>query len=195
MMLTGMLIRALEKFERQWSFDAAYLKEIAAAKPAALIRFQFSHQPKPPAKTLPPAAYHTAKLVSVLREDCGTCAQLMVDMALADGVSPDTISAVIEGRFDAVDEELATVYQYVSTISDGQNAEELAYRLRAIYSDEALVALLFAASEARTYPFLKRGLGHAKTCERLRVGDRMSTKGGSSPAPVSPDIDGTVLSQ
>jgi len=174
-MIRSLLNRMLGAFERRWNYDATYLKRIAAASPSAAIRFQLSHHPKPSADLMPLEIYHTARLAAVLHEDCGPCTQLMLDMALEDGVPEHVLKALIEGRPQDAGPEIAMVWDYVADVSRGENAEEPAARISERWSERGLVVLLFAAAEARTYPFLKRGLGLARECTRLQVGKAQVT--------------------
>ena len=36
---------------------------------------------------------------------------------------------------------------------------------------QALIALTFRAMTARNFPVLKRAMGHARTCQRVRIGN------------------------
>lgn len=170
-MIRSLLNRMLGAFERRWNYDATYLKRIAAAFPSAAIRLQLAQHPKPPANLMPLEIYHTARLAAVLHEDCGPCTQLMLDMALDDGVPEHVLKALIEGRPQDAGPEIAMVWDYVAGVSRGENAGDLAGRIAERWTERGLVVLLLAASEARTYPFLKRGLGLARECTRLKVGN------------------------
>ncbi|PVE23639.1 hypothetical protein DC522_14400 [Microvirga sp. KLBC 81] len=180
-MLYRLLRFGLERFEKRWSYDAGYLKDIAVASPPATLRFLLSNHPKPSRSVLPPEAYHAARLSAVLQEDCGPCAQLMIDMAIADGVKAESIVAIVEKRYVELSPVVAAVCEYVSSVCRGENAEELVEELRKHVPEKGLIALLFAASEARAYPFLKRGLGQAKACGLLRIQDDLVVRRHVSP--------------
>src|SRR5690349_21364816 len=46
-------------------------------------------------RALPADAFHVARLLATLREDCGACAQIEVNLARKDRVAPGVLKAVL----------------------------------------------------------------------------------------------------
>ena len=96
-MLRYILNRIITRFERRWSYDAGYMRELVALSPWAFIKFSLvtSLGRGPEA---PPAALAAAGLVGTLTEDCGGPApRSLLDLALAHGLAPATVQAILVG--------------------------------------------------------------------------------------------------
>jgi hypothetical protein len=132
-MLNRFLHARVRAFERRYGYDGSYMHELVELDRTGFLRFmQISSGLGQHAGCLPPAAFFAARLAAILHEDCGPCAQLVVDMALEAGVAPATLTALAAGRPDEADGDVVS---------------------------------------ARVYPVLKRAMGQAHACQRLRVGD------------------------
>jgi hypothetical protein len=53
----------------------------------------------------------------------------------------------------------------------GDNLDELREVIVAKWGKKALIALSLRAMSGRNFPVLKRAMGHAKTCQRVRIGN------------------------
>ena len=69
-MLRFFLSRYITRFERQWSYDASYMRELLDLSPWAFIKFGLVTSLGRHAAA-PPAAIAAAGLVGTLTEDCG----------------------------------------------------------------------------------------------------------------------------
>jgi alkylhydroperoxidase family enzyme len=119
---------------------------------------------------LPVGAFHVARLVAVRIQDCGPCVQTVVNIAKEDGVDPAILKAALAGDFDALPESLRDVARFAEAVT-GATGEENTYRdrLRAVFGEEAMVELALAIALCQTFPILKRGLGHARSCSLVKV--------------------------
>jgi len=70
-MLKWFLRRQIAAFEREWNYDASYIREIIDADPRAMIAFGKVQSLSRYRKDIPLAAYCAAGLTAVLAEDCG----------------------------------------------------------------------------------------------------------------------------
>src|SRR5262249_58137956 len=84
-MINWLLRRQIAAFERTWNYDAAYLHEMLAADPRALMLFGKVQALSRYRKDVPAPAYCAAGIVAVMKEDCGPCTQLAIDMAESGG--------------------------------------------------------------------------------------------------------------
>ena len=65
----------------------------------------------------------------------------------------------------------ANGFDYARALLAGsQDFEELRGAVERRFGRQGLVALSMMAMYSRNFPVLKRALGHAKTCQRVRVG-------------------------
>src|SRR5258706_13474623 len=114
-MLKAYFTRYLDKFERQWSYDASYLREVLAVSPASFLKFMFGSQAAD-RSAAPPEAIAAAGLVGTLSEDCGPCTQIGVDMATAQGLDPKVLRAILSGDEAAMGETAWLAYAFPRAI-------------------------------------------------------------------------------
>lgn len=166
----------IEGFERQWSYDASYLHEITEMAPDTLVRFQTFQGLAAYQGSAPPLLIAGATLGAILEEDCGPCAQLTVDMLLARGVSPSVINALIEGAFDSTQESAALGFRFAQALMRRDDAVQgLRHAVTSQYGQSAALAVAYAVLVTRSYPLLKRALGHGQACLRLKVAGETHT--------------------
>src|SRR5262245_40298971 len=94
-MLRWLLRRTIGAFERQWSYDASYLKEIADTSPRAAWRFLQATRLGSYRRGAPLEALVAAGITAVRSEDCGPCTQLSTKMAERQGVRPEVLHAIL----------------------------------------------------------------------------------------------------
>jgi len=169
-MLKGMLTRWIDGFERQWGYDAGYMRDVIRVSPGSLVKFALGTRAANP-KAAPPEALFAATLVGVLAEDCGPCTQLGVDMAVAGGLDREVIRAVLAGDEAAMGEtaSLAFRFAHASLARDMAAADPLRDEIVRRWGEKALVAISLSLVASRMYPTLKYALGHGKTCSRVIV--------------------------
>lgn len=169
-MLKGMLTRWIDGFERQWGYDASYLRDVIRASPASLVKFAFGTRAADP-KAAPPEALFAATLAGVLAEDCGPCTQLGVDMALDTGIDPVVVRGVLAGDHTAMGETAALAFRFAqaSLARDMAAADPLRDEIVRRWGEKALVAIGLSLVASRMYPTLKYALGHGKACSKVTV--------------------------
>jgi hypothetical protein len=170
-MLTRLLRRRLDRFERAFATDASHMRQVLAASPRAFLRFARVQVLGNHREDLPMDPWFAAKLVATLHEDCGPCTQLVADMALAAKVPAATVRAVIAGRTEAMDQDVRLAYQFSrAVLARDPGADQLRTEVLARWGPRALVSLAFSLCSSRMYPTLKYALGHGRACTIVRVG-------------------------
>lgn len=166
------LMHALtRRFERQWRYDAAYLHEIADLAPETLVTFQQFQTLARYRGDASPDLLAGATLAAVLREDCGPCAQLNIDMLQAFGTDPAQIRALVKRDFDAASSGTVLGFRFAEHLIDGHpETDALRELIAEQYGPRATLALAYAVLVTRSYPMLKRALGHGQACLKLDVG-------------------------
>jgi AhpD family alkylhydroperoxidase len=167
-MLGWLYHRMLTRMERRYGYDATYLHEAVDTSPEAARRFMNMQMAGKWQGDLPRDAFHAAAIGAALHEDCGPCVQITTDMALEAGVAPATIAALLAGRGET-DAKLAfdTARALLAAAPDLDDLRETA---KARFGAKGLIALSLTAMTARNYPVMKRAMGHAKECRRVKVG-------------------------
>lgn len=170
-MLKWLMKRALAAFERQWDYDAGYLREIVDVSPRAAWMFTRAAALGKYRKDVPLAAWTAAGLVAIRHEDCGPCTQLSVAMAERAGVDAAVLRTVLAGDPAAMPDDVALAWRFARATMDHDPAVDR-YRGEIVrrWGPRAAISLAFAMVAARTYPTLKYAMGHGHACRRIVVG-------------------------
>jgi hypothetical protein len=173
-MLKWLLRRWIGKFEREWNYDASYMREMIDIDPRAMIAFGKVQGLTKYHKDIPLAAWCAAGIVAVMAEDCGPCTQLGIDMGEREGVDPAILRAVVARDYAAMPYEVALAARFTeATLNHAPQADDLREEVLRQFGKRGLVSLAFAMVSARLFPTLKYALGHGKACTRLTVGGQI----------------------
>ena len=169
-MFKWLIRNRLSAFERSFDYDLSYVRTLLAADPRAFWAFSRLTGLSRYRRDVPVDAYYAVKLVGTLAEDCGPCTQLVVALALRDGVKPQTLSAVLGDQQDALSEELRLCVAFArAVLARSQAAEPLREQVLGRFGERGLVSLAFALTAARIFPTVKYALGHGSSCQRVQV--------------------------
>ena len=173
-MIKWLIGNRITAFERTYSYDMSYARMVLQTDTAAMLALAKITAMSTYRKGVPREVYYAAKLVSTLAEDCGPCAQLMITMALRDGVMPSVLASVVESvRTDAHQALAADVALGVAfaqaVLAHTAAADSLRVQILARWGPRAVVSLAFAITAARVYPTLKYALGYGHACQRLDI--------------------------
>ena len=157
---------SIQAFEDAYDYDATYLRRLLQDSPGGFAIFSGFMPMGHFRETLPSDAFHTAKLAVMRVEDCGPCLQLSVQMALQAELSPALVRAALDGG-DGLPPELAEVYRFAQAVARGEPADSEAMEER--YGAAGVAELALAIASARVYPTVKRAMGLAKSCARIKV--------------------------
>ena len=167
-MIRALLHKYVSAFERKYDYDATYLHELADISARDFYRFarvQMMFQSKHHA---PRDALQAAAIGGALVEDCGPCVQIASDRAVGEGMSGETIAALLSGQPTNADAQLGFDYAR-ALLNASENLDPLRETIERQWGKRALIALTFMAMAARNFPVIKRALGHAKACQKVRV--------------------------
>jgi hypothetical protein len=169
-MLKAWLSRWIDGFETTWNYDAGYMRFVLDAAPKSLFKFAFVTGVVD-REAAPLEALAAAGIVGTLAEDCGPCTQIGVDMAVAQGVKPEVLRAILAGDEDAMGEtaRLAWRFARASLARDMAAADPLRDEIVRRWGEKGLTALAFQLTTSRMYPTLKYALGYGKACSKVVV--------------------------
>src|SRR5262245_20663414 len=170
-MVRWVLRRMIGAFERQWNYDASYLRDMAEASPRAAWLFMRASRLGNYRRDVPLEALVAAGLTAVRSEDCGPCTQLGATMAERQGVRPEILRAILKDDVAAMTEDAALAWRFTKAVLAHDHAAD-DYRAVILerWGPRAVVALAFAMTTARIYPTVKYAMGHGKACTRVVVG-------------------------
>jgi alkylhydroperoxidase family enzyme len=162
----------LKSFSKRYGYDVGYMRYMLDASPSAFFKFAKLTALARHNEVAPRDAFFTAKLVGAIAEDCGPCVQLVVNMSREAGVAADQIEAVLKRDRAAMNADTALGFQFAdAVVRRAPSADEVRETVSAEWGDAGVVDLALAVQAGRIYPMVKRALGFAKTCARVRIDD------------------------
>ncbi len=169
-MLEWFLHRYVRRMEAHYGYDATYMHEMLDTSTAGFRRFMKMQMAGGGWRgDAPRDPWCAAGIAAALVEDCGPCVQIATDMAIEAGMKAEVIGALL--RRAPTDSDAQLGFDYGRALLNGSaDLDELRETVATRWGKTALLALSLRAMTARNYPVLKRALGHAKTCQRVRVG-------------------------
>jgi alkylhydroperoxidase/carboxymuconolactone decarboxylase family protein YurZ len=168
--------RRIAALERAFGYDAAYLHEVADASTPAFVKFTGFQWMSSHRDQIPRDAWFAARIAAALSEDCGPCTQLVVNMALRNGMKPDAIASLLRGDLEQAGADAELGFRYGIAVANGtDDTLRLCEDAEARYGKRGLVSLAYAVACSRVYPALKRGLGHGMACSSIVVSDETVT--------------------
>jgi len=169
-MLKWLIKNRLDAFERRFGYDVTYARELLAADTRAFLHYARLAGFSSYRRDVPVEVYYAAKLTAIVAEDCGPCSQLVVAMALGDGVDPRTVATVVEGNDPLVAEPVRLGVRFArAVLAHDPAADEVRAAIERRWGPRAVVSLAFAITASRMFPTLKYALGHGKACQRVDV--------------------------
>jgi len=170
-MLKWLFRRGVSALERQWKYDASYVREIIDASPLAAWRFFVAARLGNYRRDVPLEAWVAAAITAVRSEDCGPCTQLGTAMAERQGVRPEILRAILTDDVAAMPDEVALAWRFTkATLAHDPAADDYRAVILERWGPRAVVSLAFAITASRIYPTVKYAMGHGKACTRVVVG-------------------------
>jgi hypothetical protein len=170
-MLKALLHRFTNGFANKYNYDATYMHEMADASASAFVRFGIMQSAGGNWRGDAPAnAWFASGIAGALFEDCGPCVQIASDIAMEQGMPGEIIKALLSGTPTDADAQLGFDYGR-ALLAHAENLDDLREIIENKWGKAALLALSLRAMTARNFPVLKRAMGHAKTCQRVRIGN------------------------
>ena len=164
--------KMINSFAARYDYDASYMHALLKSSPAGFFKFLAVTKLSRHAEAAPKEAAFAARLVGVMTEDCGPCVQIVVNMAREAGVADSDIDAVLRRDIGAMSEDAAIGYLFAERVARRENADAVRAEVCRKWGDKGVVDLTFAVQASRLYPMVKAGLGYARECVRVTVGDK-----------------------
>lgn len=169
-MINTLIERRLRSFERSFNYSMDYARDLLAADRKAFFLFSRVMALSAYRRDLPRRPWHVARLLATLREDCGPCTQLCVQMAEADGIDAATLRAVLTQQPNTLIDDARLAYDFTDAVLRRDiHADPLREQVEHRWGAAALASLALAITSARLYPSLKYALGHGRHCVKVVV--------------------------
>ena len=154
----------INQFESHYDYDCSYMRRMAETSPKAFEAFVNFLPMGKIGSSVPSDILWTAKIASMLTEDCGSCVQLSIKMAIEAGVEKDLVKKIVLHR-NELSPEHSLMFKFATSIAtNGQDHQELQLAVAQKYGPEQLTELAVAISSTKIYPTIKRALGEFKSC-------------------------------
>lgn len=169
-MLRALFNRQIDKMERQFGYDATYMRQMLRVSPASFLKFGMLTQ-LVDRKAAPGDLLAAVGIAATLVEDCGPCTQISVDMACAGGVNPVILKGILAGDLAAMGEVAALGWRFAhaSMARDMEVADPLRDEIVRRWGEKGLLAVSLAITTGRMYPTVKYAMGYGKACSRVTV--------------------------
>jgi hypothetical protein len=172
-MLKSIARSRIRAFSKHYDYDTSYMETVLDTSPAAFFKFANLTKAAQHRESAPIDAYFAAKIAGARAEDCGPCTQLVVDMALEAGMARDQIEAVLRRDFEAMSDDTVLGFRFAeAVIHRAPNENEVRDAVRVAWGEKGVIDLTFSLQLGRMFPMVKAGLGFAKECRRVTVGDK-----------------------
>lgn len=166
--------KSLKSMSQRYEYDVRYMQDILQKDVSAFIKFMGFQIMASHNGNLPKEIAYAVRLTSIMWDDCGSCTQLIVDMALEANVDPDLLKAIISKDYDTLDNMTSLVVHYTEMVlSHHPDADTLRDDIKYLWGTQGLVAIGFCISTTRVYPALKYALGYGKACIKIRLADEL----------------------
>lgn len=169
-MLRRFILARITAAEKDFGVPLDYCRFILRVSLRAFFKFAKFLAVDEYRRVLPPGPCYVARIVATQHEDCGTCVQIAVNQAKKAGVPIEVLRAVLDGKLDALSEELTDAYHFAEAVLTA-NGEEDAWRerIRLRHGDEGLIEMALAIATCRVFPTIKRALDYAVSCSTVAV--------------------------
>lgn len=169
-MLRRLILARIAAAEKAWGVPLDYCRFIVRVSLRASFRFAKFLAVDEYRRVLPVGPCYVARIVATRHEDCGTCVQIAVSQARKAGVPAEVLRAVLDGKLDALPDELRDAYRFAEAVLAANGEEDaLRERIRLRYGDEGLIEMALAIATCRVFPTIKRALGYAVSCSAMAV--------------------------
>ena len=164
--------RELKAFADHYDYNVSYMANMLDISPDAYFKFSAITALAQHREAAPADAAFAAKLTGAVAEDCGPCVQLVVRMAQEAGMDDAQIEAVLTRDPSAMNQDATLGFRFADALVRRQPyLDGIRDEVEARWGEAAVIDLTFAVQIGRVFPMVKAGLGFAKTCERVRIGD------------------------
>lgn len=177
-MIKDLFHQYIAKFEARYNYDSKYMHEILdQAGVSAFLRFAPVQGLSSYCSGISLEAWFAARLKAMLREDCGPCTQLTINMATEAGISPSVLQAVIKGQLHNLSSDTSLAVRFVdAALNRDIEADSLREEVVQRFGAKGLVTLAYSITAARLYPTLKYALGHGQACTILEIDKELVTR-------------------
>lgn len=176
-MLKWLIRKRLTAFENQFGYDLSYMRHVLEMDLGAFMKFARAAEVARHRRDAPMDLWYAVKITGALTADCGPCTQLVVTMALKEGVPGATIAKLLKGDEKVMTEPMRLGSRFARAVlaRDSATADTLREEIRRRHGERAVISLGLVLAGSQLFPTLKYALGYGHACSRIQVEDRTIT--------------------
>lgn len=164
-----LLRKRLAAFEKDFGYDASYMRHVLDTDMRAFLKFARFASTKY-RKDAPMDLYYAVCITGGVTADCGPCTQLVVTMALREGVPAATITKILRGDEEAMTEPTRLGVRFArAVLARSPAADELREEILRRYGPRAVISLGFGLVASQLFPTFKYAIGFGHACQRIEV--------------------------
>ncbi len=162
--------KRLAAFEKQFGYDASYMRHVLDTDFTAFMRFARASAMAGYRRDVPIDLYYAVKIVGALTADCGPCTQLVVTMALRDGVPGATIARIVRGDERDMTEPTRLGARFArAVLARDPVADEFREEIVRRHGQRGLISLGLALVGSQLFPTFKYAIGYGHACQRVDI--------------------------
>jgi hypothetical protein len=162
--------KRLAAFEKQFGYDASYMRHVLDTDFTAFMRFARASAMAGYRRDVPIDLYYAVKIVGALTADCGPCTQLVVTMALRDGVPGATIARIVRGDEQDMTEPTRLGARFArAVLARDPVADEFREEIVRRHGQRGLISLGLALVGSQLFPTFKYAIGYGHACQRVDI--------------------------
>ena len=175
-MMKWLIRKRLEAFEKEFGYDASYMKYVLDLDARAFMKFARATGVGHYRKHVPLDLYTAVSITGLVTADCGPCTQLAVTMALREGVPAATIAKLLRGDEQEMTEPTRLGVRFArAVLARDPAADELREEIARRHGPRAVISLGLALVASQLYPTFKYAIGYGHACQRIEVEGRTIT--------------------
>jgi hypothetical protein len=162
--------KRLAAFEKQFGYDTSYMRHVLDTDLRAFLRFARAASVSGYRRDCPIDLYYAVGITGAMTADCGPCTQLVVTMALRDGVPGATIAKLVRGNEIDMTEPTRLGYRFArAVLARDPAADELREEILRLHGPRAVISLGLSLVASQLFPTFKYALGYGHACQRIDV--------------------------
>lgn len=163
-------LEAIESYKTLFNYDTSYMEEMLEASPQSYEVFENFLPMAGFSNKASLEAINTVRITAIINEDCGSCAQLYVDLAIQAGTNKEIIQDIVYNQGKSLPSDLKALYDFTLAVSNGQTISEDVYEnMNTLYGKEVLCEIALAIAATKVFPTIKRVLNHVQSCSLIQV--------------------------
>jgi hypothetical protein len=160
----------IEGFKTHYNYDTGYMEEMLKVSPASYEVFEGFLPMATFVKAASIDVINVARITAIKNEDCGTCVQLYVDLAIEAGLDKEIAREIIFNEGKNLSTELKLVYDFTLAVSNNETISvNLLDQMNQTYSREVMMEISLAIAATKVFPTIKRVLNYMQSCSVIQI--------------------------